>query len=674
MKRLYLLIILITLSLFSATACHRAQTQQNPDEESGWRPNTPNPLLQYVPQDAPLVLATMRAHTIENPGVQEFMKELGWKERRAVQLLRDEPYGFKNIEYDNHPGDIEYEKELIGAPSPDNPVIEWSHDLLNDLLKDYTSHAAAMGLDPQGKVDAVAYVKDASIVAHISVIDEKRALNRLMKSLHKYQEIVFNSQRYEFDFSEQMINDKTWNVLKMDHIQNQKALAIAAHTENNILTIAFYDPSEPFPAHILLEQKDHFQPQNTIATPDLIGHIDFNKLPSELFSLWAIADLIDDIYIKTHFWYESMDMFYSRHWIKTSHDKAAKDKLDEWCKTQLEYCDYSELSLLRDKYSNPGGYMWEIDLKDDEPCRGKKCKGKIPETKEHKWDRIRHQFLNNYDEAMTRLPLAGTDLMHKLELTGLNDDVCIQEMNDFTKDFGALDWSLGFTPKGTPNLKITQKIASTELFEAIRAMRTEHVDSQNCYPYDDISPRLHLTASIDQKQMEQMAQNKLDVPKSCTQVEAFAKYLNSRIHNIVNIHDLSFLTITYLEHENRLENWLHMRASEETMKFFSENAFGKSATETLEDYESGQLKGQMRIIDHQELFGASEYFDIQSFDLKTRKTDHLIELYANDSTGNTIRELLGPDHILNKFKPQKLHVTLDAEDQALSLTITAQDN
>lgn len=674
MKRLYLLIILIALSVFSQAACHRTQPQQNPEDESAWHPNTPNPLLQYVPQDAPLVLATMRAHTIESPGIQAFMTAFGRKERRALLLLKDEPYGFKKIEYDNNPGDIEYEKELIGAPSPDNPVIEWSHDLLNDLLTNYTAHAAAMGLDPQGKVDVVAYVKDASIVAHITVIDEKRALDRLVKSLHKYQEIVFNSQRYKFEFSEQSKNDKLWKVLRMEHVQNQKALEIAAHTENNILTIAIYDPSMPFPAHILSTQSDYFQPQNALTTPDLIGHIDFNRLPSELFSLWTIADLIDDIYIKTHLWYEPLDMFYSRHWIKTSHDKAAKDKLNEWCKTQLEYCDSFELSQLRDKYSNPGGYLWEKDLKDDEPCRGKKCKGKIPETKEHKWDRIRHQFLDKYDEAMPRIPLAGTDLMHKLELTGLNDDVCIQEMNDFTKDFGALDWSLGFTPKGTPNLKVTQKIASPELFEAIRALRTEHVDPQTCYPYDDSSSRLHVVASLDQKQMEQMAQNKLDVPKSCTQVEAIAKYLNSRIHNIINIHDLSFLTITYLEHQNHLENWLHMRASEATLTFFSENAFGKSATETLEDYESGQIKGQMRIIDHQELFAASEYFDIQAFDLKTRKTDHLIELYANDSTGNCIRELLGPNHILSEFNPQKLHVTLDAEDQALSLTIDTSDN
>ncbi|MBQ8037483.1 MAG: hypothetical protein IJ268_10855, partial [Proteobacteria bacterium] len=103
-----------------------------------WEARTPNPLLNYVPDDAVFVLANLREPSQQNIVFNKLLKEI--------------------VDDMNFP-------EEFGV---------------DELIEDYPNEAFKWGLDPNGNVDFASYIHgNNTLVIHFTVDNEKLALERI---------------------------------------------------------------------------------------------------------------------------------------------------------------------------------------------------------------------------------------------------------------------------------------------------------------------------------------------------------------------------------------------------------------------------------------------------------------------------------------------------------------
>lgn len=207
-----------------------------------WEAGTANPLLSYVPEDAPVIVATNRSHTMENEGVRNMLWLLG----EALELGSD----------------------------------------LSPLLSDYRENAAEWGLDPEGKVDAVSYIYDSKMIVHITVADALTA----MASFDSFMQIVNEEVKVT------MRDVDGWRVYRHEAdkvLENNSNMAV--HVKGSVMSVVIWNGNGDVPGEILKVVGKPFRAET--GKDDVVtGHVDFARLGEFVAKMDWMTDALNERY------------------------------------------------------------------------------------------------------------------------------------------------------------------------------------------------------------------------------------------------------------------------------------------------------------------------------------------------------------------------------------------
>lgn len=217
---------------------------------SPWAAGTENPLMRYVPSDAPLILATQRGHDRKNVGMRNFAKIFG--------------------------------NEIFGNQKPF--FRELIDEDLNELLSNYDVQAPQWGLDPEGRVDAVLYMYDNRIVIHVTVADAASALTRL----DTYIQCGYKLRTVEADGWRFYVHDADE--------QSSVEASVGVHVQGEVMSIGIWGGDRELPNEIL---KPVSSPYRVDGGRDdvLIAHLDHAGIGEFLMRIPWVAAEMDDYYI-----------------------------------------------------------------------------------------------------------------------------------------------------------------------------------------------------------------------------------------------------------------------------------------------------------------------------------------------------------------------------------------
>ncbi len=215
---------------------------------SPWVAGTDNPLMRYVPSDAPLILATQRGHDRGNAGMRNLAKIFG------------------------------NEKLFFGALIGED---------LSELLSNYDVRAPQWGLDPEGRVDAVLYMYDNRIVIHVTVADAASALTRLDTYMQKVSGYI-KLRTVEAD---------GWRVYVHDADGKSSVEAsVGVHVQGEVMSIGIWWGDRELPNAIL---KPVSSPYRVDGGRDdvLIAHLNHAGIGEFLMRIPWVAAEMDEYYI-----------------------------------------------------------------------------------------------------------------------------------------------------------------------------------------------------------------------------------------------------------------------------------------------------------------------------------------------------------------------------------------
>ena len=333
MNHLYRIIIIALLGIVILCGCSQTKTNTKSDplpvasgsvsktSGTGWQMNTPNALLNYVPNDASLVFATQRNRDIHSKGVLEYLSTA------SIVLY------------------YELDKNV------------------RNLLKYYEAIAPLIGLDQNGRLDAVIYIHDNKLVFQITVSDEKKlkdALDNLTNELRSDNVNVWRKQNWTF-----------YDIKEHGH-----DYSVATNMQNNIFTVVLSAMTDTIPDEVLSVRKNHFEPKAISQDTVLAGYIDYEKMIDFIFSLPVLTDDIDrqnmlEIMRRTDLY--NRDEYYNTdnytEWLKAH---GLPSITDEACihdfKTMFSSISSSNLTLsLSD--SGAAGFQFNIDIKSSDLLR-----------------------------------------------------------------------------------------------------------------------------------------------------------------------------------------------------------------------------------------------------------------------------------------------------------------
>ena len=187
---------------------------------SSWKVDDVNSLLEYVPEDAPVVFASTRNFSIDSPAMKALLeKSLAVYEK-----------GFDAIAKAGNDNDAD--KKAIDA-------MKGSMASVMPLLKNYPEEAVNWGLQPKGHQDSVVFVAADHFVAHQTVVDGaklKVKVNELLSGLKIEDQNAFK-------LKEIGSGDNAWTLLQPDTVPNVDTPipAFAIHYGKNLVTVTIVD-------------------------------------------------------------------------------------------------------------------------------------------------------------------------------------------------------------------------------------------------------------------------------------------------------------------------------------------------------------------------------------------------------------------------------------------------
>lgn len=161
---------------------------------SSWKVDDVNSLLEYVPADAPIVVATTRNFNIDSPEIKSFLeKALVYQEKTMAQLNTVQDPDAKQM--------VDAAKKAMESYAA--------------LLKDYKNEAVNWGLEPSGRQDSVTYISKTHIVGHATVVDADKLKGKLQALLDGYLSMgeskLFKSKTIGSD-------DNAWTLYQPDQM------------------------------------------------------------------------------------------------------------------------------------------------------------------------------------------------------------------------------------------------------------------------------------------------------------------------------------------------------------------------------------------------------------------------------------------------------------------------
>lgn len=252
MKRVYVLIVALVAALFLSFGCStnapKSVADLGTEALAPWTVDTPNPLLAYVPSDAPFMFATQRSAGNSTDSRTQLLMLL-----REFDSLRLIPRKF---------------------------------------VKNYRKEAPSYGLDPDGKTDAVAYLYNGRKVFHFTVTNESLALS----SLDKFIIDNFNDKKDD-NVSINVGEKNGWK----QYIVTSKAEPLAnfkidVRSRNNVMTLVISELDQENTDSVLTAAKSSWKPV-TIKDAVFVSHLDYAGLGEFFFKIPRFASLINGEYL-----------------------------------------------------------------------------------------------------------------------------------------------------------------------------------------------------------------------------------------------------------------------------------------------------------------------------------------------------------------------------------------
>lgn len=590
----FILCMLVVVFLFGGCArpkdLHEASLPR-------WELRTPNPLLYYVPADAPLIMATQRNTTLQNPGVQYIMKRNGRRELTELQKL----------------------------------------------MYDFTANAPAWGLDPNGEMDAVGYVKDHNtIVLHFTVADEFKAMSKLdERVMHFNKQLALRGVKgIDFDYPDDEYEDlaeakkdpelveildqqgesKTWRVYQLK--SEDYLTRVGVHARGGVVSVVLATEDTNAFDEVLRVQDNYYRPDDVDKDALLVFHADYEKSIRTLLSNQAFIDQIDDEFISSDLQYV-LDM--------------DDDEYDKFCDDKLEYCGESYLRHWewRNRYYDDDIHYDSYDQKYLCTDESKSDEVKWVAEKDARLDKIAR-----VEAASKKLVKNGKERSHKLGISSIGDEVCINDLIEAldVKDYNILDVQLLFSPQGMPGMVFSQKITSDAIYNDVNSWMTDHLDIKDYEKH----PGLYGSLSMNIAEIINRTTKRFIAMKthrwSCTQVKYWVKERMDRVMRELDDSDtqefidvlktVSSVTGQIATLSGRGDQyWFNIRGSERAMQWVTDELFDEKAGEEVIVAKRHGVKHMIQLVDHKDLLIGTKFFDLQKLDLNARKKDFLAHLY-----------------------------------------------
>ena len=350
-----------------------------------WEAGTANPLLSYVPEDAPVILATNRSYTMENEGVRNLLWLLG-------------------------------EELDLG-------------DEMGPLLSEYRENAEQWGLDPEGKVDAVLYLRDSKAIVHITVADELKA----MAGFEHFMQLVGE------EVAVTMRDDNGWRVYRHEAdkvLENTSNMAV--HVKGGVMSVAVWNGDGDVPREVLNAAGKPFRAEG--AKGDVVtGHVDFARLGEFVAKMDWIADALNERYFD---------------------DFMTKKDHDRW----VSFCR-ENAKLCAEQYQGRTYVIMPHDAHE----------AAVSALGDSQLDR------SNVTE------LSIDEWISKLGTTSFKDDVCINEFKSIFKDVPSADIALSVSSSGKIGGRIGAKLLAGDFRNEVKSLITDHAllkdDTAKTYGY-----------------------------------------------------------------------------------------------------------------------------------------------------------------------------------------------
>ena len=250
------LFLISSLALFPAVGCNQSRTAADLYEvvATPWKADTPNPLLLYIPEDAPFVLATQRS---EISNLTKLLKDLN---------------------------DTDEEFDVVPKDMPDvDDSLRWGNTNLD-------------------KVDVAIYAYEKHLVYYMTVEDEQAYIQSLNKALEEFIQKHNNTpdDKFNLEVSEWQ-GKRKWIVCHFnpkDADVDSIEIKVAFHVSHGVVTMALFDGKSDPPEQVLNMPQKPYSISNIDKDTFAILHINYGKLGELLFSIRPIASVIDRFYLE----------------------------------------------------------------------------------------------------------------------------------------------------------------------------------------------------------------------------------------------------------------------------------------------------------------------------------------------------------------------------------------
>lgn len=400
-----------------------------------WELRTPNPLLNYVPDDAVFVLANLREPSQQNIVFNKLLKEI--------------------VDDMNFPEEFD----------------------VDALIEDYPNEAVKWGLDPNGNVDFASYIHgNNTLVIHFTVDNEKLALERINGLLKKSFLEAHDAGLLHYEFLENQGVHQQWQI---HHIEINSGYSVnwAVHSFDNVVTFVMYKGTDLIPEYVLSAPKKPFSVDKLDDKTFLIAHVDHAGFAKYLLSWEKLENKLNDKYI--------------RNYLSSDDEKRFKEK----CEEQLEYCyPLEQYQTFADKVCD--GDEWECrrlwyDYEDYDEIETDDI-DKLPyclDNREHEGEIIEREARKAHQEVLGKQIAeikeksdkidVDTKLLRELGSTSIGDDVCMQEIASLFADSPSSDWAFVGSNSGLFGMRVTQAIANADLKQKLQKATSAYVDYYN---------------------------------------------------------------------------------------------------------------------------------------------------------------------------------------------------
>ena len=604
-----------------------------------WEVRTPNPLLNYVPEDAVFVLANQRDPIQQNNLFKKVLEEFV----DEADFLED-----------------------CG---------------LDDLIKDYSNEALKWGLDPNGNVDFVSYIHgNNTLVIHFTVDDEKLAFERMnwiiRKSFLKAREI----DAFHYDIIENQGVHQQWQI---HHIELDSGYSVnwGVHSFDNVLTFVMYKGTDPVPDYVLSAPKKPFSVGKLDDKTFLIAHIDHAGFAKYLLSWEKLENKLNDKYI---------DDF-----LSSDDEKRFKAK----CEEQLEYCyALEQYQTFADKVCD--GDEWECrrlwyDYEDYDEIDNDDI-DKLPyclDDSEHEADilakekkkKLRAERTKQIKELKAKseqLPLES-ELLREVGSTSIGDEVCLKEIASLFADSPSSDWAFVGSNSGLFGMRVTQAIDNADLKQKLQKATSAYVDYYN----PDVL--LSVAMGMDLSRMYILSKDYWRDLSSrtwqCQQIAGFMEDIKGGMEK--KIYGLESAIYQYILPISLSGKLVYVDDDFENFDFLATVQFSsQDALMSLDKLMDHELLGEERdgnehkiryrrkdfksLAVGENLLVSSPNYQLKDVDLSKRKKEHLLDIFVNRILLN---ELLGRE-------VKKYHVTIpsyrmqaDLNNNEMTLAILPMD-